>query len=550
MAFASIFVPNFSLQAVVRNEPALCKCALALIEGNPPLGRVVAINKKAVQMGIEMGMTKTEAEQFAGAEIRTRSPAQEKAAHAALLDIGWSVSPRIEDTAQDAIVLDLSGLTPLWGAENEIGRHLAERAVACGLRVNVAIASNIDTARIAARGFTEITVIPPGEESRYLGELPVSVLSPSIETAETLSRWGVGTCADFVKLPILDLSERLGQEGVRLHARAQGASARSLGIAEPAHCFEEEMELEDAVEELEPLSFLLGRLLDQLCARLMARSLGAAAIRVRFELAPSFENGVDIREAFPGKKQPGLYEKERQLPVPARDSKLLLKLLRLRLQLNPPSAPIQKISLAAEAARPRATQGGLFLPSSPDPEKLELTVARIAQVVGEENVGSPSLTDTYRPGDFQMHRFLAPRVASPTVRRRDGTCHPAKQPRIPAGFRVFRPAAPATVDLDPGGPTRVAFQGLRGEVMAASGPWRTSGDWWREEPWQHEEWDLEIHFDNKPAFAAPKILGHSVVLTPSKQAKDDHQKSSGSSGIYRFFYDSLRRGWFVRGVYD
>ena len=42
------------------------------------------------------------------------------------------------------------------------------------------------------------------------------------------------------------------------------------------------MELEHGVEELEPLAFLLGRLLDQLCARLAARSLAASAIRLRF----------------------------------------------------------------------------------------------------------------------------------------------------------------------------------------------------------------------------------------------------------------------------
>jgi protein ImuB len=535
MAFASIFVPNFLLQAVVRAEPALGERALALIEGNPPLCRVVAINEKAAQRGIEIGMTKTDVEQFAGAEIRPRSPAQEKTAHAALLDIGWSVSPRIEDTAQDAIVLDLAGLTSLFGAEKDIGAHLVECSATCGLRVNVGIASNIETALIAARGFAGITVIPAGEESHYLSELPVGVLSPSIDTAETLSRWGVATCADFAKLPILDLSERLGQEGVRLHALARGASSRSPVIAEPAHSFEEELELDDAVEELDPLSFLLGRLLDQLCARFTARSLGAAAIRVRFELQPSFENAVDIREIFPAQKRLGLYEKEIQMPVPSRDSKVLLKLLRLRLQLNPPGAPIQKITLAADAARPRATQGGLFLPSFPDPEKLELTIARIAHVVGEGNIGSPSLTDTYRPGDFQMRRFLTPREASKTDGGSDGVCKSPKQrtnSKVSTSFRVFRPAVPAKLDLCAGCPTRVAFQGLRGEVIAASGPWRTSGDWWRENPWQQDEWDLEIHFQ-----ASAEQRDRSASLHPN-------------SGIYRFYYDSLRRGWFVRGVYD
>ena len=94
MAFASIFVPNFILQAVVRAEPALRERAVVLVEGTPPLCSVIAIDEKAVKLGMKIGMPKTDAEQFAGLKIRPSSPSQEKTAHAALLDIGWSVSPR------------------------------------------------------------------------------------------------------------------------------------------------------------------------------------------------------------------------------------------------------------------------------------------------------------------------------------------------------------------------------------------------------------------------------------------------------------------------
>ena len=536
MAFASIFVPNFMLQAVVRAEPALREPALALLDGNPPLCNVVAINEKAARAGIELGMTKMNAAQFTGLEMRPRSRPQEKIAHAVLLDIGWSVSPRIEDASQDTIVLDLRGLTHLFGAENDIGAHLAQRSCECGLLSNVAIASNVDTALIAARGFKGITVIPPGQESKCLGDLPVGVLLPSAETAETLGRWGVRTCAVFAGLPILQLSERLGQEGVRLHALARGAISRSLVIAEPGHSFEEEMELDDAVEELDPLSFLLGRLLDQLCARLAARSLAAASIRVRFELQPAFENALDLRkEMFRGIHSPGVYERELQLPVPVRDSKMLLKLLRLRLQSNPSGAGIRKIVLVAESARPRATQGGLFLPSFPDPEKLEVTIARIASVVGEGNIGSPSLVDTYRPGEFQMRRFLIPLGAAEASRRFDGVVSATGQRnslKASTSFRTFRPPIPAKLELHEGRPTRVVFQGLRGEVLAASGPWRTSGDWWREDPWQQDEWDLEIHFHSSPGI-------------PNAAAA-----SRPDGGLYRFYYDALCGSWFVRGIYD
>ena len=228
-----------------------------------------------------------------------------------------------------------------------------------------------------------------------------------------------------------------------------------------------------------------------------ARSLAAACIRVRFELQPAFENALDVRkEMFRRIDPPGVYEKELRLPVPARDPKMLLKLLRLRLQSNSPGAPIRKIVLGAESARPRATQGGLFLPSFPDPEKLELTIARIANVVGEGNIGSPALVDTWRPGEFQMQRFLAPLEAA-AAGHTHCVVHPAtphKSFKASTSFRIFRPPVPATLELHAGRPTRVVFQGLYGQVLAASGPWRTSGDWWREDSWQQDEWDLEIHF--------------------------------------------------------
>ena len=108
--------------------------------------------------------------------------------------------------------------------------------------------------------------------------MPVNVLMVPVEITEILERWGIRTLRALAALPVLRLSERLGQQGVRLHALACGSSCRSLVLAEPSLRFEEEMELDESVEELEPLSFLLGRLLDQLCARLEIASVGAARL--------------------------------------------------------------------------------------------------------------------------------------------------------------------------------------------------------------------------------------------------------------------------------
>lgn len=524
MAFASIYVSNFLVQSVVRAEAALRDRVIVLVDGTPPLEKVVAMSEAAARAGIQLSMTKSQASQFTGIEIRGRSRTQEKAAHAALLDIGWSVSPRVEDTAQDIIVLDLAGLASLFHSDENIADQLVGRATALGLLVNVAISSNLEAAIHAARGFPGVTIIPPGEEAQRLGCMPIDVLSPSLEVLETLDRWGVRTCAELAALPLLQLSERLGQEGVRLYELARGASQRSLVLIEPSIGFEEEMTLDYAVAELEPLAFLLGRLLDQLCARLMARSLAAGAIRLRFDLERSPENNSQFLDGkSSGEPALGIYEKVLNLPVPMRDSKMLLRLLRLQLQANPPQASITKIYLAAESARQRVAQGGLFLPSSPDPEKLELTIARLTNLVGDSHIGSPELIDTHRPGEFRINRF-AP--------SRDESLKNHKSSKPATGFRAFRPSLPLKVELREGHPARISFCGMRGEVVAASGPWRTSGDWWREDPWQHDEWDLEIHFR-----FSPTIHLERAFRCPQR-------------GLYRIYYDAIRGNWFMRGIYD
>jgi protein ImuB len=377
----------------------------------------------------------------------------------------------------------------------------------------------------------------------------VQVLIVGIETLEILERWGIRTLRALAALPVLQLSERLGQEGVRLHALARGAWVRALVLAEPNLQFQEEMEVDESVEELEPLSFLLGRLLDQLCARLEARVLALRAVHVWFALEPSFEAEVQTKKEESRKKTAAReYKKILTLPVAMRDPKMLLKLLRLLLQGDPPSAPVQKIVLVGDAASPRVTQSGLFVPKGPDPEKLELTVARLAKLVGEGNVGIAELMDTHRFENFRMSKFAG--ITEQTKKRRRNVAVPigtrnmtrldlASEGRSSLsksmGFRAVRPPMPVNVELSETKPVRLFFRGAKGEVTAASGPWRTSGDWWQEDAWDQDEWDLAIDFG---------------TISRERELRERRDDPFPARGVYRVFYDALKRSWFMRGFYD
>jgi protein ImuB len=581
MSFACIHIHEFMVQSIVRAEPALrddsranvvrsgekhaAPIAIALISGKAPLWSVVASNAAARRAGVHLGMTKAQVSEFCGVEIRHRSEAQEKAAHAALLDVAWSISPRVEDTALNTIVLDLDGLAALLGSDENIARELSDRVTRVGVNPNVAVASNIETAVIAARGFPGITIIPDGEESARLGALPVRTLSTDVEVLETLERWGIETLHALAALPVLQLSERLGQRGVLLHELARGVRERALVLAQASLTFEEEMELDDAVEELEPLSFLLGRLLDQLCARLEARALAVRTIHIRFELEPSFEKDVQaLKDESRRKTASREFIKVLTLPVAMRDPKVLLKLVRLSLQSDAPKSPIQKIWMTADAAPPRVAQSGLFVPRGPDPEKLELTIARLTKMVGESNVGVAELIDTHRTENFRMARWpggttVAAGTKSAKSGKKSGVTLDAEKSRnanktklSAAGFRVLRPSLAATVDVDEDRPVRVGFSGMRGDVIAASGPWRSSGGWWQEDGWDHDEWDLAIDFGVKAALREEKQQRFNTYANPNavSSAKNLNSSPWPQHGVYRIYYDSPRRSWFVRGFYD
>jgi protein ImuB len=393
-------------------------------------------------------------------------------------------SPSVESIDPNTVLLDVSGMHRLLGAPDAIARAISAQA---GPRANVAIAANRHAALHAARGYPGIVIIPPGEEAARLGGLPVSLLDTTPEILSVLERWGIHTFRELAALPEAGLVERFGAEGARLKALAGGAAEVPLKAGVEPKLYQRSWQLDEPIELLEPLSFVLSRLLHQLCLDLQHDGAAAHALTLQFSLS--------------GKTH---FERTIRFPVPSRDPVHFLKLLQLDLQARPPAHAIETVTLWMEPAPPRAIQSGLFLPPAPAPERLELTLKRLAALVGEENVGSPRLVDTHRPGAFQIASFLdAPSPLSPWS-------------TATLAIRVFRP--PLAVDVFPaaGPPRRIASSTIRGQVLDCAGPWRTSGDWWTENPWARDDFDLAL--------------------------------SDGA--LYRVYREAFSGRWFLHGRYD
>lgn len=695
--FACIYIPDFTVAAVLRAEPELRGQAVAVLEGEPPLCYVVGANEAARHLGLEIGITRAQAELFAAAVndqarrqtsdarrqfenrgtknkeprtrsgsneerrtenehrpidrktengtllvyppehtnnghelgnpmragvrrpktcpgglfLRHRSATQESAAHAALLDAAYAFSPRVEDTAPDTVLLDVDGLQRLFGPPAAIAQQIAARVHALGLDAHVAMAANPEAAEHAARGFAGSTVLPAGREAERLGPLPLEILFAAerafvfrqpnrrdqqrkiadrlVRMQETLDRWGIRNFRGLASLPPISLSERLGADGVRLQKLASGSGHRELVFSEPPLHFEEAIELDYPVDLVEPLAFLLSRMLDQLCARLNARALATNELLLRMELEHRAADEATTSPDELAHKQ-HITERRITLPVAMNDAKLFLKLLQLELSANPPGAPVRKLWLVSEPARPRLGQAGLFQPAAPEPEKLELTLARIHKLLavrGELRAGSPALLDTHQPDSFRIVRFT-PTEKDAAIE----TTPPAKTADTARmALRRFRPRLPAEVEVHDGAPVRLICEdaGVRTAVhhniVWSAGPWKADGNWWEQKQTldagrstldkdvRHQTSDVKvqtsdaIHEERRGTKNEELPNGEQrtengerpgelfardewdIALAVTHATKEKRERST-EIVLYRLVCDRVERAWFLEGVYD
>ncbi len=514
--FGCIHAPDFSVQAVLRAEGVCCKRdSLAVLDGPESLQKVFACNAAARQAGISVGMTKVQAALLPTVTLRKRMMDQEQAAHAALMDCGYSFSPRVESTCPGTVIVELTGAERLLGWAINISSNLSARVLECGIEANVALAANPDAALHAARGFSGITVIHRGKEAIQMASLPIAVLQPEAELLQTLESWGVRDFQSLAALPSLPLKQRLGEYGLCLQQLARGETQRELIPAEPVTRFQESMDLEEPLELLEPLGFVLNRLLEHLLSRLTMRAL--ATDRVQLDLELEVHADRQLKSGRSATVSSRVYHRTLKLPVPTQDIKILLKLLQLDLAANPPQAPIRKVSVEVVPAKLRVAQAGLFQPRAPEPAKLEVTLARLRATVGEkddqgrEMVGFPIVNDSYKPDDFTVM------PVQPQAEREE-------EPELPAvpvmALRRFRPPLQAKVEVAGNAPVSLVFQGKKKNIVNASGPWRNAGAWWdKAGEWNRDEWDVE-----------------AIV--------------QGGRAVYRIFRDHQSGQWFVDGMYD
>ncbi len=487
---ACLYAREFPVQAMLRMRPELRTKPVAVLDGEPPAEFVCSANEPAYVLGVQRGMTRPQLEVLEKLELLRRTTAEEQSARTALLECAQKFSPRVEDLrfeSAQGFCADLSGTQRLLGSTDEIAGNLLRQAAAVGITISVATSCNFHTALCWAKSHAGTKVIAAGEERKTLAPIPVEVLELTLEQSVTLSLWGIHTLGALAALPQTELVARMGQEGKRLHQLACGIYPHLLKPLDEGFELKEEIEFEAGVESLESVMFVLGTMLEQLAVRAESRALALAELTVRFTL----DGGV-------------CHERTVRPVLPSVDHEALGKLIHLDLIANPPMAAVLGLRVAAQSNRPSRAQLGLFSPQFPEPMRLEVTLARLAAVVGgEERVGAPELVDSHEKDAFRMRHFAEP-----------GSSQKGREEVSPqrAGVRMLRPAEEVYVQVHHERPHQFVFRSEQYQVVECYGPWRNSGAWWGPEAWSCEQWDVVA------SSRSGRPLCCQLSFVPAKQA--------------------------------
>lgn len=587
--YLCVLAPEFPAQALLRLRTDLQTEAVVVMDGRAPQEWVCAMNRLAERKGAAVGMTRFEAESVNGLRLLKRSAENEAAAQKVFLECAAKFSPRIEEAndcdgfhdvrqmtqrspisksrpgtpmpTEYALVLDIAGTERLFGPPQRLAERLRDELAEAGFRVAITVSANYEAARMKAAGIRGVAVIAEGNEAESLAKLPITALGLDEEIIATLVLWGINTLGELAALPESELVARLGPEAQRWRALACGAAEHAFVPIEPAFLLEEFCEFETPVEQIDSLLFVGARMIDCLVARAGGRALALTSLKAEMRLEGDRTHNVAIKPA-----------------LPSADRKFLLKLLQLEIGAHPPQAAVVSLTLRADAGQQGKVQLGLFAPQTPEPSRLDVTLARLRALVGEERVGSPVLEDSHRSGAFRMEEFRVEQ-ASESASKQVSSSTEDHHPRM--ALRRVRPARPVRVLVSPSvtaSALRKTIAGIKqtalrpvsfrdGErayaIETAYGPWRTSGCWWAVDAWDTEEWDvLAVSVEQLAAGAkAPNPVNAfstpvnsypdtSCLPEDAVRKKNFTRISEGAMIACLLVHDRTRNSWRLEAIYD
>lgn len=473
------------MQRSRRERPELVGRPIALCVGDARTERVAACSPEARRLGVAAGMKTPDAQGLASSEglvLLRYSPGAHRRGLERLAVECERFSPVVgleESPAPEALLLDVTGLAPLWGREGERGlaAGVADWAASRGLDAVVAVAPTVGMALAAARRgdrHTEPPRVAGPDARRFLAGLPIEALRVDIATLDGLRSVGVESVGQLLDLPRASLPSRFGLDLTRRIDELLGDAP------EPVESFRGEpplvasWEFESAVACAEALRNVRRELLTRVAERMKRRRCGA--LRVLIDHLPDAAGAAPVRVAL-------------RLFRPTTSPRELDELAALRLEGQRFVHAVRGVRVLVGGTAPIEARQRTLFDDDPrdDPHTLALLVNRLAGRIGAECVVR-----------IAKRRSVDPRRAYATTPATDApgeafgltTLEAARARRLPLAMASDPQAIGVETDGD-GRPIAVRWRGRRA-VVRLWGPERVETGWWRGRGMRRDAWWVEL----------------------------------------------------------
>ena len=369
----------------------------------------------------------------------------------------------------ETLLLDVGGVTSLFGGEESLIRQTRRGLRQLRLNVQMGLASTLGAAwALAHYGCGEadreyLAIAAPGQSQASIHRLPLAALRLPARMLETLQRLGLVTIADLLPLPRAELKARFGGFLLKRLDQILDQAPEMIVSVRSAPDFEVEWCFECPTGHHNSIQLVIEKLVERLCVLLSRHQRGVLVMICDFHYQHVPSTHLEV----------GLFR-------PSIDPRHLLQLVHVQLNNFRLSDFVTGISLRATSSAPLVcrqeelvTIRGRDYQDSP---RIASLVERLSGRVGRLNVVRYVLQNDAQP---EMAYRAEPLIG---CRSRRKTCSPVSFTPLHQPIHLLpEPLRLQVVMADTGGPpSHFQYHGHQQQVARHWGPERIETGWWRQ----------------------------------------------------------------------
>lgn len=425
-----------------------------------------AVDRRAASLGLKPGQPL--------ANARAMVPSLEVATADSHADAGLLVriatwcdrfTPFVALDGAAGLLLDVTGVSHLFGDEQAMLEEMCARLKAQGLAAQASVAGTAAAARALAR-YRPGTLVEPGEEAEAVSPLPIEALPLDQKTIHAFRRAGLKTIGAAAGRKRAEVAARFGAATRALLDEAMGREQGApLSPRNPVPDYWREKNFAEPILSQEAVEAALLELAEALAKLLERHGQGARRLEAVF-----FRTDGAVRRIIV------------EAGAPLQDTGVIIRLFRERLAALDDEMDagfgFDLIRLAAtrvEAGTPETMELQSGIGSAHDSD-IGFLVDRLAARFGRQRILAFEPRNTHVP---EAAWVTVPAQDAPHMNQQakmdwGRIAAPGEAPRRP--LRLFRQAEPVMLFT---APPRLAWRRVQRDMAQHEGPERIAMEWWR-----------------------------------------------------------------------